>query len=71
VKAAAEKVRKLLEEGNYVVAEGHRGKKVERCGGVTVYLKGPPSELSQYYDELDFAQHHQWGKLLKAYHGEE
>jgi hypothetical protein len=71
VKAAAEKVRELLEEGNYVVAEGHRGKKVERCGGVTVYLKGPPSELSRYYDELDFAQNHRWGKLLKAYHGEE
>ena len=71
VKTAAEKVRKLLEPGNYVVAEGHRGEKVERCGGVTVYLKGPPSELSRYYAELDFAKNHRWGALLKAYHGEE
>jgi hypothetical protein len=71
VKAAAKTVLKALEKGNFVVAEGHRGKKVERCGGITVYLKGPPYELSRYYDELDFAKDHRWGTLLKKYHGEE
>jgi len=68
VKAAAGKVLKVLEIGNFVVAEGHRGKKVERCGGVTIYLKAPPAELSRYYAELDFAKGHRWGKLLEAYH---
>ena len=68
VKAAASKVLDALEPGNFVVAEGHRGTKVERCGGVTVYLKGPPSELSRYYNELDFAADHRWDELLEAYH---
>jgi beta-lactamase superfamily II metal-dependent hydrolase len=68
VKAAAKKVLKALEPGNFVVAEAHRGEKVERCGGVTVYLKGPPSELSRYYGELDFAVNHRWHELLEAYH---
>ena len=68
VKAAATKVLKALEPGNFVVADSHRGTKVERCGGVTVYLKGPPSELSRYYAELDFAVKHRWHKLLEAYH---
>ena len=70
VKAAAKKVLETLEPGNFVVAEGHRGGKVERCGGVTVYLKGPPSDLSRYYAELDFAANHRWWTLLKTYHGE-
>ncbi|MFN2169482.1 MAG: clostripain-related cysteine peptidase, partial [Anaerolineae bacterium] len=69
VKAAAKKVLKALEKGNFVVAEGHRGKTVERCGGVTVYLKGPPAELSRYYAEIDFAINHRWGTLLQKYHG--
>ena len=69
VKAAAKKVLKALKIGNFVVAEGHRGKTVERCGGVTVYLKGPPSPLSRYYAEIDFAINHRWGTLLKQSHG--
>lgn len=68
VKAAAKKVRKALELDNFVVAESHRGTKVERCGGVTIYLKGPPSELSRFYGELDFADTHRWDELLEAYH---
>jgi hypothetical protein len=68
VKAASKKVLEALEPGNFVVAESHRGEKVERCGGVTVYLKGPPSELSRYYGELDFAVNHRWHQLLEAYH---
>lgn len=69
VKAAAKKVLKAMKKGNFVVAEGHRGKTVERCGGTTVYLKGPPAELSRYYAEIDFAMNHRWGTLLKKYHG--
>jgi hypothetical protein len=69
VKAAAKKVLKALEKGNFVVAEGHRGKTVERCGGTTVYLKGPPAELSRFYAEIDFAMNHRWGTLLQKYHG--
>jgi hypothetical protein len=54
--------------GNFVVAEAHRGDKVARCGGVTIYLMPPPSEISRYYDDLDFANDHRWPDLLKAYH---
>jgi hypothetical protein len=67
-KKGAKKVREALELGNFVVAESHRGQKVERCGGVTIYLKGPPSELSRFYGELDLSQEHRWGRLLEAYH---
>ena len=68
VKAAAKKVLEALEPGRFVIAEGHRGKKVERCGGVTIYLKPPPGELSRYYGELDYAANHRWYALLQAYH---
>jgi hypothetical protein len=68
VKRAANGVLEALVPGGFVVAEAHRGEKVERCGGVTVYLKGPPSELSRYYGELDFAANHRWDELLQAYH---
>lgn len=68
VEKAAKEVGKALKRGSFVVAESHRGEKVELCGGVTVYLKGPPDELSRYYSELDFAQDYQWFDMLKAYH---
>jgi len=64
VKAATQKVRQAV--GSFVVAEGHRGKKVERCGGVTIYL--PPFDFSRFYAELDYAAHHRWDELLAAYH---
>lgn len=70
VKQAANSVRNVLEvgAGNFVVAESHRGKKVEHCGGVTIYLKPPPSEISRYYPDLDFAADHRWNAMLEAYH---
>jgi len=70
MKLAAKSVQEALETGpdNFVVAESHRGEKVEQCGGVTIYLKPPPSEISRFYADLDFPADHAWGKLLDEYH---
>jgi hypothetical protein len=70
VKKAAKQVHEAHEAGagNFVVAEAHRGEKVEHCGGVTIYLMPPPSEVSRYYEDLDYSTDHRWGALLKAYH---
>lgn len=70
VKQAAKSVRNALDAGagNFVVAESHRGEKVKRCRGVTIYLKAPPSEISRYYADLDYAVDHRWNALLEAYH---
>jgi hypothetical protein len=70
VKLAAKSVQKALETrpDNFVVVESHRGEKVEHCGGVTIYLKPPPSEISRFYADLDFTTDHAWGQLLKEYH---
>ncbi len=70
VKQAAISVRTALDpgNGNFVRAESHRGDEVERCGGVTIYLKPPPGEMSRFYTELRYAVDHRWDALLKAYH---
>ena len=56
VKDAAAHVLTALEPGSYVVAEDHRGPKVEECGGVAVYFPPPLASVSPYYRDLDFAQ---------------
>jgi hypothetical protein len=70
VRQAARNVRAALQAGpeNCVIAESHSGDKVERCGGVTVYLMPPLMDISRYYGELDYAQDHQWLAMLEAYH---
>lgn len=70
VRRATEEVRAALQAGpgNFVIAERHNGRKVERCTGVTIYLLPPLSEISRYYAELDFAREHRWPALLEAYH---
>lgn len=70
IKEAARETIAVLRPGtdNFIVAEAHSGKRVERCGGSSIYLIPPPLDLSQYYDELEFARHHSWLSLLKQYH---
>jgi len=41
---------------------------VERCGGISIYLLPPLSDLSPYYKDLKFAKDHRWLEMLKAYH---
>jgi hypothetical protein len=71
VRTAAEDVRAVLQpvSDSLVTAERHAGKKVERCGGLTIYLA--PRVLygiSPYYKDVAYAQKHQWLRLLEAYH---
>jgi hypothetical protein len=71
VQRAAEAVRRTVqpESNTFVIAENHHGSKVERCGGVTIYL--PPrilQRLSPYYKDVTYAQNHQWLTMLEAYH---
>jgi hypothetical protein len=70
VRRAAHDVRAALAvgPGNCVIAEGHNGAKVERCGGVTIYLMPPLMDVSRYYGELDYARDHRWLAMLEAYH---
>jgi len=55
-------------EGNFILAESHRGEKVKNCGGVTIYFTPPPNGISKFYGELDYAKSHFWDELLKEYH---
>ena len=70
VRRAAQDVRRALQPGpgNFVTAESHSGSKVERCGGVTIYLLPPLTDISRYYTTLNYAQEHRWQALLETYH---
>ena len=72
VKQAARKIIDALEAGtgNFVVAEAHQGNALAHCRGVTIYLKDREYgvEISRYYADLDYAAHHNWDKMLEAYH---
>jgi hypothetical protein len=70
IRGATQEVRAVLQPGpeNFVLAEAHNGAKVERCGGVTIYLIPPLMDISRYYSELDYAHDHSWLQMLKAYH---
>ncbi len=71
VRQAATEVRAALQQGpgQFVIAEAHNGASVTHCGGVTIYLPAM-TDISRYYQELDFAQTRRWLPLLKAYHGQ-
>ena len=68
VQRAALAVLEALRPGGYVVAEGHLGRQVEGCAGVSVYMPGPMDEVSTYYKDLAFAEEHRWGQFLQEYH---
>jgi len=70
VRKAALRARQALQpgEGGFVLAEAHRGEKVSRCCGVTVYLLPPLAGISRYYGELAYAKGHRWASMLEAYH---
>ena len=68
VKDAARRVLEALKPGGeYVVANGHLGEPVERCGGVTAYMPAPTDEISRYYKDLRFAERHGWDEFLRSY----
>jgi hypothetical protein len=52
---------------DYVVAEGHLGPTVQDCGGISVYLPSPLSNISRYYADLAFAKDLGWDDFLGAY----
>ena len=70
VRAAAAELRSALVpgDGRPLVAEGHRGNKVEHCGGLSLYLVPPLIRISPYYRELAFAHDHRWLEMLEGYH---
>jgi hypothetical protein len=65
---AARQVRTALAPGpgSAVVAARARGKRVEKCGGVSVYLP-LGAAISPFYGEVDFARANRWSRLLDAY----
>lgn len=68
VRQACQEIRAVLAQGTdrYIVAERHNGKKVERCGGITIYLPALKG-MSRFYPELEFARRHRWVNLVEAY----
>ena len=67
---AAADVRAALQPGpdRFILAEAHNGDAVARCGGVTIYLLPPLTDVSRYYADLEFAKNHRWLAMLEAYH---
>lgn len=62
-------VRRALAPGEGpIVAERHRGRSVEHCGGVTLYMVPPITRISPYYAEVRFALERRWLNMLRAYH---
>lgn len=70
VRRTAQAVRATLEPapGAFIIAEGHRGEKMARCGGMSIYLQPPLSSVSRFYGDLGYARDHRWPVLLRAYH---
>ena len=70
VNEATEAVERALSPGGHgpVVAEAHRGTRVSRCAGVSVYCVPPMMTVSRFYPELAFSHDHRWLTLLRAYH---
>lgn len=70
VKQAAREVQSALKSGpgQFVIAESHSGRKVERCGGSSIYLLAPIVDISRYYGDLEYAKNHKWLAFLEAYH---
>lgn len=70
LRRSAEDVRAALEPGNgkFIVAEAHRGKRLQHCRGSSIYLIPPRWSISPYYQDLDFSKDCRWLALLKAYH---
>lgn len=68
VKDAARALDAALEPVGYVVAEGHRGARVNGAGGVTVYFPSLYGHVSDYYKDLRFAAETGWDDFLREYH---
>ncbi len=68
VKDAARALDAVLEPVGYVVAEGHRGARVNGAGGVTVYFPSLYDHVSDHYQDLRFAVETGWDDFLREYH---
>jgi hypothetical protein len=68
VRQACAQVRDALAQGagRFVIAEGHNGKTVANCGGVSIYLP-MLKEMSRFYPELAFSSQHPWLKVVQKY----
>jgi hypothetical protein len=68
VKAAAQAVMDATAGvGGFVLAEKHRGRKMAKSHGVTIYV--PRGEASVAYPRLDFAKATRWDDFIAAYTG--
>jgi hypothetical protein len=70
IRDTAGAVQTALQTGNgrFVIAESHRGSRVQNCRGITIYMVPPINAISPYYHELDFARDMPWIGMLEAYH---
>ena len=53
--------------GRFVCAEDHRGYRLVRANGVSIYF--PQHEMSPFYRRLDFASESRWDDMLHRLFG--
>lgn len=68
VRRTAGAIVQALAPGNnrFVLAQSHRGQRVKRCAGVSIYLPAFV-DISPYYSDVEFARAHHWLTFLEAY----
>ena len=67
VRTAALAVQGAIEaEGGPIIAEEHRGRRMARARGLSIYFP-PFRDPSVFYAELDFARRTRWAEFLDAY----
>lgn len=65
VKGACQKVIKLIGRDNFVVESVYRGAGAQYSYGLSIYF--PLTEVSAFYERLDFAQHTHWVEFLREF----
>lgn len=71
IKMATQDVKNAFQAGpeKFILASSYLGKWFDQCCGASIYLIPPPSNLSQYYQELAFARDFKnWWEMLQKYH---
>ena len=67
LKGAAGKLLEAMKPNGYVLAEGHLGGKVQRCGGISIYFPAASDSVSRFYRDLRFSKSHDWDDFLRSY----
>ena len=65
IKSACQNVINIITRENFVVESAYRGAGAQYSYGLSIYF--PLTEISAFYQRLDFAQHTHWVEFLKEF----